>query len=80
MKIIVLGAGCAKCKNVYSVVEKVIAETGIKAVLRKEEDITKILTYNVMTTPAVVIDGEVKFIGYVPTTTEVKKELGFICD
>ena len=75
MEIIVLGAGCAKCKNVYSVIEKVIAETGVAATLRKEEDIMKIMTYDVMTTPAVVIDGIVKFKGYVPTEMDVKKVL-----
>ena len=77
MEIIVLGAGCAKCKNVYSTVEKVISETGIEATLRKEEDIMKIMTYDVMSTPAVVIDGVVKFAGYAPTEKEVKKALGF---
>jgi len=75
-EIIVLGAGCARCKKVCSVVEKVIAETGVETILRKEEDIMQIMTYDVMTTPAVVIDGVVKFKGYVPTETEVKQALG----
>ena len=74
-EIIVLGAGCAKCKMVYSIVEKVIAETGIEVILRKEEDIRKIITYDVMTTPAVVVDGIVKLKGFVPTETEVKQAL-----
>lgn len=76
MEIIVLGTGCAKCKTTYSVVEKVIAETGIDATLTKEEDIMKIMTYNILSTPAVVVDGVVKVKGYVPTETEVKKALG----
>ena len=76
MEIIVLGAGCAKCKKVFSVVEKVIAATDVEATLRKEEDITKIITYDVMTTPAVVVDGIVKLKGFVPTETEVKQALG----
>ena len=76
MEIIVLGANCAKCKNVYSAVEKVVAEAGIEASLRKEEDIVKIIAYDVMTTPALVIDGVVKFKGYVPTESEIKKALG----
>ena len=76
MEIIVLGAGCTKCKNVYLTVEKVIAETGIEATLRKEEDIMKIMTYDVMSTPALVIDGVVTFAGYTPTEKEVKKALG----
>jgi len=73
MEIIVLGTGCAKCNNVYSVVKKVIAETGIEATLRKEEDIMKIMAYGVMTTPAVVVDGVVKLKGCVPTEAEVRK-------
>ena len=76
MEIIVLGGECAKCKHVYSVVEKVIAETGLEATLRKEEDIMKIITYDVMATPAVVVDGIVKFKGYIPTESEVKQALG----
>ena len=75
-ELIVLGAGCVKCKKVYSVVEKVVAETGVETTLRKEEDIMKIITYDVMTTPAVVVDGVVKFAGYVPTEVEVKQALG----
>ena len=75
-ELIVLGAGCAKCNKVYSVVEKVIAETGVDATFRKEGDIMKIMTYDVMTTPAVVIDGVVRFAGYVPAETEVKQALG----
>ena len=76
MEIIVLGTGCTKCNKVYAVVEKVIAETGITATLRIEEDIVKIISYNVMTTPAVVVDGVVKIQGSMPTETEIKKILG----
>ncbi|MDR0206610.1 MAG: thioredoxin family protein [Bacteroidales bacterium] len=75
MEVIVLGTGCAKCKNVYSAVEKVIAETGIQATLKKEEDIVKIMSYNIMATPAIVVDGVVKIKGYVPSEAEIKKVL-----
>jgi len=75
MEIIVLGAGCAKCKKVFSVVEKVIAATDVEATLRKEEDIMKIMSYDVICTPAVVVDGVVMFKGFVPTETEVKKAI-----
>ena len=78
MEVIVLGAGCAKCDKVYSVVAKVIAETGIEANLYKEQDITKIITYDIITTPAVVVEGVVKIKGCVPTETEVKKALGIL--
>lgn len=76
MEIIVLGTGCAKCKTTYSLVEKVIAETGINATITKEEDIMKIMSYNILSTPAVVVDGVVKIKGYVPSEAEVKKALG----
>ncbi len=71
MDIVVLGTGCTKCRNVYSMVEKAIEATGTEATLRKEEDIMKIMEYNVMTTPAVVIDGKVVFQGRVPSEQEV---------
>ena len=76
MEVVLLGAGCAKCRNVYAVVEKVIAQTGVKATLRKEEDIMKIMAYDIMTPPAVVVDGVVKIKGCVPTEMEVKAALG----
>jgi small redox-active disulfide protein 2 len=78
MEIIILGTGCTNCKTVYSAVEKVIAETGIEANLKKEEDIMQIMTYNVLTTPAVVVDGVVKIKGYVPSEAEIKKALSIV--
>ena len=76
MEIIILGTGCAKCKNLYSTVEKVIAEAGIEANLRKEEDIMNIMAYGIMTTPAIVVNGTVRIKGYVPSEAEIKKVLG----
>ena len=71
MEIIILGSGCTKCNNVYNIVEKAVNETGVNASLRKEGDIMKIMEYNVMCTPAVIIDGEVVFQGRVPSQKEV---------
>ena len=73
MEIIILGTGCAKCKKTHDVVEKVIKENNIEASLRKEQDILEIVKYNIMSLPAVVVDGEVKIKGYIPTEKEIKE-------
>ena len=73
MEIIILGTGCAKCKTTYDRVAKVLADTNNTAILKKEEDILEIVKYNIMSLPAVVVDGEVKIKGYVPTEEEVKQ-------
>ena len=71
-----MGPGCAKCRKTYKVVEKVVAENNIDASLDKVEDIVEMMSYNIITTPAVVVDGVVRIKGYVPTEAEVKKVLG----
>lgn len=76
MEIKVLGSGCAKCKSVYQVIEKVVKENNVDAVVEKVDDIMEIMKYNIMSTPAIVIDGVVKMKGQVPTESEVKKLLG----
>lgn len=76
MEIKVLGPGCAKCKATYKVVEKVVNDNHLDAQLTKVEDIMEMMSYNIMSTPAVVVDGAVKIKGYVPTEAEVKKALG----
>ena len=73
MEIIVLGTGCANCKTTYNRVAKVIADTNSKATLKKEEDILEIVKYNIMSLPAIVVDGKVKIKGYVPSEEEIKK-------
>lgn len=73
MEIIVLGTGCAKCKTTYDRVAKVLADTNNTATLKKEEDILEIVKYNIMSLPAVVVDGEIKIKGYVPTEEEIKQ-------
>ena len=59
MEIKVLGTGCANCRALYSAVEQVVNELGLKADLVKEEDLMKIMEYNVMSFPALVVDGKV---------------------
>ncbi|MBO5809572.1 MAG: TM0996/MTH895 family glutaredoxin-like protein [Bacteroidales bacterium] len=76
MEIKVLGPGCSKCKTTYNVIEKFIKDNNINAELIKVDDIIEIMNYNILTTPAVVIDGEVKVKGYVPSEKELKQLLG----
>ena len=75
-EVFVLGPGCAKCKETYKVVEHVISENNLEVKLSKIEDIAEMMKYNIMATPAVVVDGVVKIKGHVPTADEVKKALG----
>ncbi len=76
MGIKVLGPGCAKCKTTYQVIEKVIKENNLDVKLAKVDDIMEMMNYNIMTTPAVVVDEVVKMKGQVPTESDVKKLLG----
>ena len=76
MEIKVFGPGCSKCKTTYQVVEKVIKENNLDVKLTKVEDIMEMMNYNIMTTPAIVVDEVVKIKGKVPTESEVKEILG----
>jgi small redox-active disulfide protein 2 len=60
----------------YDAIKKVVEQTGTEVSLRKVEDIMEIMKYNVMTTPAVVVEGEVKLKGHVPSEAEIRKVLG----
>ena len=76
MEIKVLGPGCCKCKTTYNVIEKVIKENNLDVKLTKVDDIMEMMNYNIMTTPAIVVDEVVKIKGKVPTESEVKELLG----
>lgn len=67
----VLGTGCAKCKKAEKIVREAVAESGVEATVEKVEDLQKIVSYGVFTTPAVVIDGKVKVSGRVPSKQDV---------
>lgn len=72
MKIEVLGTGCAKCTSLYENVKAALTELGKEVDLVKVQDIPSIMKYGVMNTPALVVDGQVKFSGRVPGVAELK--------
>jgi len=76
MDIKVLGPGCPRCNQTEKNVLEAVAETGVDAQVEKVTDTMKIAGYGVFGTPAVVIDGEVKCVGKIPTKHEVKEWIG----
>ncbi len=72
MDIKVLGPGCPKCEKTEKAVRDAVAEAGVEASVEKIKDVMQIAKYGVFGTPAVVIDGEVKSVGKIPTKEEVK--------
>lgn len=72
MNIQVLGTGCTKCKSLEKAVREVVEENGIDATITKVDDIVEIMNFNVLTTPALVIDGKVAIKGRVPSNSELK--------
>jgi small redox-active disulfide protein 2 len=72
MKIEVLGTGCAKCKKLFENVQEALQQSGKEAEVTKVEDIKKIMDYGVMSTPALVVDGQVKISGKLPSVREIE--------
>jgi len=71
MKILVMGPGCPKCEQAEKNVRDAVAEAGIAADIQKVKDFQEIAKYGVFSTPAVVIDGEVKVVGKAPSKKDV---------
>lgn len=67
----ILGTGCPKCKQTTAIVEEVVAENNLDAQVIKVEDIMDIMQYNVLSTPAVVLNEVVKIKGRVPFKNEI---------
>lgn len=67
----ILGTGCPKCKQTTAAVQEVVTENNIDATIEKVEDIMEIMKYNVMSTPALVINDEIKIKGRVPSKAEI---------
>jgi small redox-active disulfide protein 2 len=71
MKIQVLGPGCAKCVELAKRTEDAVKHLGLEASVEKVTDIKEIMGFGVLTTPALVVDGQVRFAGRVPTVAEL---------
>ena len=67
----ILGTGCPKCQTMTGIVKDVVSEHNIDATIEKVEDIMEIMKYNVMTTPALVINDVITIKGRVPSKDEV---------
>jgi small redox-active disulfide protein 2 len=75
MIIKILGTGCSKCKKLEENVKEAVSELGIEATVEKVLDIKDIMAYGVMSTPALVVDEQVKVMGRVPSVEDIKKYL-----
>ena len=74
-KIQILGTGCPKCAKLAENAEEAAKLAGIQCELEKVTDITKILGFGVMMTPALAVDGVVTIVGKVPSPEEIKRLL-----
>jgi small redox-active disulfide protein 2 len=75
MDIKVLGTGCANCRNTTALIEQVAKDKGITVSVDKVEDIKAIMSYGIMSTPGVVIDGKIVHAGGVPSRAKVEQWL-----
>jgi small redox-active disulfide protein 2 len=75
MEIKILGTGCAKCKTLEKLTREVVEKNGIQATITKVEDITEIMKYHIMSTPALVVNEKVEIKGRVPSASEIKEVL-----
>ena len=75
MEIKVLGPGCPKCTALAENVESIAKEMGLDYEVEKISDLNTIMGFGVFMTPGLVVDGEVKSVGKVPTDDEIKKML-----
>ncbi len=71
MKIEILGTGCAKCQKLEANAKEAVSKLSLEAQIEKVTDLEAIMSYGVMMTPALAIDGEVKTVGKVPDVAEI---------
>lgn len=75
MNIKILGTGCTKCNSLEKITRKVVTDNNLNATIEKVEDIMEIMNYNVMRTPGLVVNEEVKLSGRLPSEKELLKIL-----
>jgi small redox-active disulfide protein 2 len=76
MRIQILGVGCQNCRRVAANAEQAVRELGLSAAVEKVEDIQEIVRFQVITLPALVVDGQVKTLGRIPSVKEIKEIIG----
>ena len=75
MQLLVIGPGCAKCKTLAQLTQQAVNELRITAEISKVTDLKHIMALNVMTTPALAVNGTIKVMGKVPSVAELKSLL-----
>ena len=75
MKIQILGTGCPKCKALAANAKQAIEDLGLEVAIEKVEDIREIMKFNIMVTPGLAVDGNVKSAGKVLPTEDIKRIL-----
>jgi small redox-active disulfide protein 2 len=75
MEIKILGTGCAKCKTLEKLTREVVTQNGFNANITKVEDITEIMKYHIMSTPALLVNEKVEIKGRIPSYEEIKQLL-----
>lgn len=71
MEIKVLGPGCANCNKLEDATRKAVEKAGLDATIEKVSDLQEIMSYGVMSTPALVVNGELRVAGRVPSVDDL---------
>jgi small redox-active disulfide protein 2 len=71
VKVQVLGPGCSRCEKLYAEAEKAVGRAGVSAELEKVDQLDRIMSFGVLMTPALVVDGDVKCAGRIPDPEEI---------
>lgn len=74
-RIQILGTGCSRCRDLTANAEKAVQELGIQAEIEKVTEIQDIISFHILMTPGLVIDGQVKAAGRIPSVEEIKQML-----